>query len=416
MSENITLKIDSLATDEEKANFCGQLTGEDMKNTPMSKANGRTFFCTLALGNFRNLCIIDKDKDLEFESPTKLAKYENDILAIAEENGYKVYGSFAISAKGYKHVHLVVTTGRKKTRYRAIAKEFGNCWIKDLYGRKSDAIDYVEKITDKYKEKGETIIKCFGNRAEISDNRGSRDLVFTFDELANQEGFNLYTWLLENITEENKSDWNYYCKRYDAIIMKKAKERGHVKVVYVDGGTAQGKTRGIYKKFGGMYDDDEVCRYNAESKSFPLDNYTGQKVLLIDELRPGMIKPNALLELLDPNGYDLNIDKKNSRIKANFTEVYITSAFPLEDWYESQEGLEGYENYAIMKAQFIRRISKHYTAVAGTWVEDENFEDYKQDCITYANLVTARLKKRAKIDKGIELKAKIAELQAELKK
>lgn len=417
--ESQTLQLDTLLTDEERAQFCGEMNEKDFKQVKNNNRSGRTFFATIATGNLRNLNILQRDEDFNPRNERQREIIKSGLIQIAEANEHIIYGSFAISAKDYPHIHLAITNGSKVARYRAIAKQYGNCWIKDLYGNKAESLDYIEKPKDgKWTEKGETIIECFGDRANIQDNRGKTERLIDFDEAVQNPRFKLDEWLLQNISAENRGEWDYYKKRYDAIITKRARQRGHVKVVYVEGGTSQGKTSGLLEKYGGKYSEEEICKYNFDSKAFPLNDYNGQKVLQLDELRPGMIPTRQLLQILDPAGYMFPIDKKNSSTKACFEEVYITSAFPLDDWFTSPEEEKGYESNAELKAQFVRRIEEHYTARNYQWFKDEEFEQYKAEVIeeaaVYRELKTLqkksseRDKRRARI---ADMKKKVEELK-----
>lgn len=120
-----------------------------------------------------------------------------------------------------------------------------------------------------------------------------------------------------------------------------------VRVHYLWGAAGIGKTRGVYAKEG--YRDV----YAPGSYKHPWDNYSGQRVLLLDEFA-GQIEFEFLLKLLDR--YPLLMPARYSDKWAAFTTVYIVSNLSLEQLYpEVQDDPARQEQWAAL----LRRLTTY---------------------------------------------------------
>lgn len=112
--------------------------------------------------------------------------------------------------------------------------------------------------------------------------------------------------------------------KFEKWLKHKKKTNEKIKVVWVFGAAGTGKTH--------------YCRDFCERKKFdffvttasndPFQDYDGQKVLIIDELRPDTFRYRDLLQILDPYNFD---QKKtiaryhNARIMSDY--IFVTSPF-----------------------------------------------------------------------------------------
>lgn len=112
--------------------------------------------------------------------------------------------------------------------------------------------------------------------------------------------------------------------KFEKWLKNKKKTNEKIKVVWVFGAAGTGKTH--------------YCRDFCERKKFdffvttasndPFQDYDGQKVLIIDELRPDTFRYRDLLQILDPYNFD---QKKtiaryhNARIMSDY--IFVTSPF-----------------------------------------------------------------------------------------
>lgn len=118
--------------------------------------------------------------------------------------------------------------------------------------------------------------------------------------------------------------------KFEKWLKHKKKTNEKIKVVWVFGAAGTGKTH--------------YCRDFCERKKFdffvtttsndPFQDYDGQKVLIIDELRPDTFRYRDLLQILDPYNFD---QKKtiaryhNARIMSDY--IFVTSPFDPFSFY-----------------------------------------------------------------------------------
>lgn len=322
---------------------------------------GKTFFLTIWDKNLENMGIKPT-----WENMDELTK--NCEQAFREISPY-FYASLCESKDGRKHGHIAVSFEKAK-KLKAVAKLFGNAHSEPMRGSKAEAIDYINKV-GKYEEKGEIIFRKFGNAEKVKDRSGKRsdiDAIKSEIECGNITAENIDEYIYANAENET------HARLIESTFMrhikaKGGKEREEVEVIYVEGESGSGKTRGAYQRY------PKAFKVNMDNKcAFPFDGYKGQETIILDELRPGFFKPAYLFQVLDR--YPLNVNVKGSRCPALWTRVIITTSFPLDKWFTSAEDNEGQDNN---RKQFKRRITTHLLAVKGEgeWIEWQAPKEYR---------------------------------------
>lgn len=382
---------DNLEGSEFISDKLAEMTNEQVRDSSPYNFSTKTFFVTLTPANFRNIGY----DNIDFADNTKYDLINDILSGVSVSHNAKIVYSICRSAKGYLHGHAVISYS-KNTRYKTVQKDFGKCWVQPVYGSKEQARDYIFK-QGKYEEKGEEILFTGGDESVFESIQGQRTDLINFDDAAIQPGFNIDEWLISHISPDNSRDIGMYRTRYEALKRLQAfrTDRKQIRVIYVEGSGGSGKSWGVYKSKGGLFDDNDVCRYNNDEKTaFPLDSYTGQRILHLDELRPSAgnqgISIATLFSLLDPLQQTVNV--KNGRYFAAWDTVVITSAFPLDKWFEDDTGSQSddtVEEWYVRKYQFVRRITEHYYAENYKWVLDKDFEEYKQELKELSDLIVA---------------------------
>lgn len=290
------------------------------------------------------------------EDPALYDTIERFLRSCGDTDGYRVCFTVCRSAKAYYHIHAAIQTDHT-VRWKALHKALGKAWVAPQRGTCDQLRAYIDKEGD-WEEKGETILFRGGDFSILESRQGQRTDLITFDQLCVQPGFDFDEWVMMNIPPEASREISMYRTRYECAIRSQAKrrQRDHIRVIWIEGAAGTGKSWSVYASKGGMFDDSDVCRYDFSSQNFPLNAYVGQSVLHLDELRPGMIKLDRLLALMDP--LPLPVDVKNGRMVACWDTVVITSAFPLREWYTSEDG--DTEDLLSRRAQLMRRIDEHY--------------------------------------------------------
>jgi len=314
---------------------------------------GKTFFIVIHEKSLRNMGIVPEWNNLP--------KLQADLETVFTEVGGNHYTAICISADGLYHIHDVVTFDTAK-RVRSVATSLGNCHVEEMRGTKEQADDYINK-RGKFEEKGEKVLAVFGNINAIQNNHGKRTDLITFDNIAIQDNFDLNAYLLDNCN--NERDERYLEKRYHRLLEKNAPQWRNVKVIYVEGKAGSGKTRVATETYPNAFKADV-----SEKTNFPFNGYKGEKVLILDELRPGVFTHVELMQILD--GYKLNLNVKYGQIPAMWETVLITTAMPLNEWYKEKTDIAGQDN---RREQFKRRIAEHKIAVNNQWFDYDTYVD-----------------------------------------
>lgn len=317
----------------------------------MSNYVAKTFFNVIHEKSIRNMGI-----EPEWNN---LPKLQADIETAFNEIGGNHYTAICLSAEGLYHIHDVVTFETAK-RVNAVSKLFGNCHVEEMRGTKEDAKAYINK-EGKFEEKGEVVLATFGKIDAIQNNCGRRTDLAKFDEVALTDDFNLNDYILDHCT--NERDERYLERRYERILLRNAKQWRSVKVIYVEGKAGSGKTRIAMETYPTAFKADV-----SEKTSFPFNGYKGEKVLILDELRPGVFTHVELMQILD--GYKLNLNVKYGLIPAMWETVIITTAMPLDEWYKDRTDIAGQDN---RREQFKRRIAEHKIAVNNQWFDYDTY-------------------------------------------
>lgn len=93
------------------------------------------------------------------------------------------------------------------------------------------------------------------------------------------------------------------------------------KVFWLWGPTGGGKTREAFECLSEKFGNDVWFSFGDLNTFF--NGYTGQKGVLLDDFRPGMLKFNFLLRILD--GYPVNVNIKGSSVVWNAEVIFITA-------------------------------------------------------------------------------------------
>lgn len=299
-----------------------------------------------------------------------LPKLQSALETAFNEIGGNHYSAICRTADGLYHIHDVVTYDKAKRR-NAVSKEYGNCHVEEMRGTKEQADDYVNK-RGKFEEKGEDVLVVFGDKTKIQNNRGIRTDLDDFDRAVFEgfglmhKGFNLNNYIVSNASTER--EMRLLERRFPRLLQMIQPSWRNIKVIYVEGASGSGKSRGVYKR----YESGDVFRASVANKTnFPFNGYQGEKILWLDELRPGVFGHGELMELLD--GYKLNVDVKYGQMPAMWTTVIITSIYPYESWYKNGISFED------GRKEFERRITERYIAKNGEWEKIEIGTSPRQD-------------------------------------
>lgn len=122
------------------------------------------------------------------------------------------------------------------------------------------------------------------------------------------------------------------------------------KVFWLWGPTGGGKTREAFECLSQKFENDIWISFGDLNAFF--NGYTGQRGVLLDDFRPGMLKFNFLLRILD--GYPVNVNIKGSFCVWNAEVIFITAPTSPNQMYVNRETGEEWDNLD----QLLRRIDR----------------------------------------------------------
>lgn len=118
----------------------------------------------------------------------------------------------------------------------------------------------------------------------------------------------------------------------------------NITVMFISGSTGTGKTT-----FAKKYCEEREDSYCISSSSNdPLQDYKGEEVLILDDLRGDSFKFHDLLKLLD--NHTLSSSKSRYHNKPFIGNmIIITSTKPLQDWYYNESSEDKHQLYRRIK-------------------------------------------------------------------
>lgn len=257
--------------------------------------------------------------------------------------------TLCISAAGMEHIHAVFEDSIP-IRFNYLKRVYPSMHLKITKGNKKQAEDYINKVGE-YAEKGE-IIKARFQHGDIKGRQGQRfDLSIVQDMIS------------QGLKPSEILDLDIKYRRYekyikDAYFAKKRKETPLLRDVNVEwhfGKTGTGKSYS-YVNLCDTYGRDEVYVVSDYESGF-LDNYSGQKVLFLDEFR-NQIPYGKLLSMLD--SYTREYHARYSNVVGLWDMVVITSPYAPEQVYKQ---LVKDNTRTDAQAQLMRRLNSivyHY--------------------------------------------------------
>lgn len=252
---------------------------------------------------------------------------------------------------GTFHMHMVLED-KSKCRFSSVLKAFPGIHCEVSRGTKADIEDYIYK-RGRFEEKNHTIIISPVFRGNITSNRTGKSIIDDIEMLldSGMTPMEIMRLSLRYRKEENLIKKGYFGKRFD--------ETPPLRPVYCHyhiGRSGCGKSY-IYPLLCEEHGEDKVYFATDHNENGMFDEYYGQPILIIDELR--YIRYEILLQITQ--GYKAHIHCRYQNGTALWSDVHITSILPPEKLYENIVPLDRRSDDGI--EQLMRRItdiSYHY--------------------------------------------------------
>jgi hypothetical protein len=265
--------------------------------------------------------------------------------------------------EGTPHTHVFIAL-TSRVRFNKLKKHFPTAHIEATKGSVDQNINYIKKEGEKYADKAHTKINdTFEDWGEKPPN--NKSINWELNELYELIKAGYTTG---QIVEENP-DYILYLDKIDRLRLTmlteqyKEERRLNLKVIYISGATATGKTRGTLDKYG-----DSNC-YRITDYKHPYDSYICQPVLIYDEFR-SQLSISHMLDVLDI--YPMSLNARYSNKYACHDTAVVISNLRLEEQYADAQTYDP----ETWKA-FLRRIHhvKHFNE-DGTIEVYNSVQDY----------------------------------------
>jgi uncharacterized protein (DUF433 family) len=204
-------------------------------------------------------------------------------------------------------------------------------WIGSRIASQRDAINYTKKDDSRIKELPWIelgLAKNQGHRTDIGN-------VMTLLEEGKSP---------TDIREEYPTIYfkfsNIIMKMYGEYLKENIKESEYkIQVILLIGRPRTGKTSEVFRR----HPKKDIYMLNRTSSTAWFDGYTNQKVLLIDDFKKGMFSLREILQFTDRYYHQYPI--KNGFITKQWTYVYITSNYKLQNWFQENIMREDHEQH-----------------------------------------------------------------------
>lgn len=318
---------------------------------------------------------------------------------IADKPLRKGHWAYCISASGTPHVHMVLENS-SAMRFSAVKKAYPKANLAPTKADRKTVLAYINKEPP-YDSKGETII-CSASHGNIEGHKrfvlsNQNETLYAIERLI-EDGLTPNQIMDEDIKfrkEETLIRKAYFAKRY-----KETPPQRNIRVVWHLGASGSGKSYS-YVKLCEQYGDENVYLFSdyANKGANGFDCYSGERIVVIDELKKGSLPFEFLLTITQ--GYRTQIHCRYANVYSLWDAIEVNSIYPPEDIYDSIVSISERDKDPIK--QLLRRITKyvyHYKL-------DNEYRTFELDGKLYTNyselkkLVTEAIKEE-KVDEHIK--------------
>lgn len=262
------------------------------------------------------------------------------------------------------HIHLVLKFKNPQSLNRLAEKlDVEPQYITKWDGRINNAYSYLlhetEEAIKKYHYKSSEVHASFNFAAKIASIRASDHLIsikegeekyangeITLDQLRFQVStydFALHLSEIKSITKELEF------RKHEKWVKNAMKNNLKLIVHWFWGEAGTGKTTQADEETAGK----DVARLGASNDYF--QNYSGEKIIIINDLRPNEFRWSDLLTMLDPYQYDKQGPRRYRNTYLNLEEIYITTPYSPYEFYKKMNSID--DRTIDTFKQLSRRIS-----------------------------------------------------------
>ena len=265
------------------------------------------------------------------------------------------------------HYHIYLNFGSSSASTEMVAGWFGvpENFIEKVKGRKTDMLLYLthgnESQKNKHQYSQDEVVSNFDFVSAIQQSRIIGDFEhYTYAQML-QYANSLPVVEKASVLAQLKKLWELHCMCVGLSADRK------IEVIFIAGKPGTGKTYYAKKLLTSMGYDFCV----SSSSNDPLQDYLGQKALILDDLRDTAFEFEDFLKITD-NDTQSSISSRFHNKVFMGEVIAITSSVPLNFWYRQMQ----YSRKTDDLQQLYRRISC-YVEVKETevWVYNEGLDD-----------------------------------------
>jgi len=289
-----------------------------------------------------------------------------------------------ISSTGTYHTHLYVLLSKKK-RWSSVQNAFKHAHIEaETKGSPQECRAYIRKEGTKHQNKAETNLPdTFYEEGQIPDFFVSNDRVAMLQQIDDM--------LASGMRPDEIMEKSIVFRQYESLIRKQffAQRKAETDIerslsfIFHVGASGMGKSY-TYITLAREHGADQVYISadfsNRATATF--DFYSGEKYVVLDEVKPDSIPYGMLLTLTDK--YLQPIHCRYANCWSVYSELHLTSIFPPEELFNSMVASSDRIKDPI--TQLLRRITTvvyHYKDDAGNYC---TYEMAGSDYINYGDL------------------------------
>lgn len=336
----------------------------------------RAWFITMHIASMKKTGLTEE----QYMDPPTIAQFVKDTWENSGK-GRKAGVVVCMSADGAYHLHggLYGNT----TTFKTVKDVMFDCHIEEQKANKQQLTDYLRK-NPPYDEKGEIVLYEL-DLESIEDAQGKRSVFEQIDDM-----------LAQGMTPSEIMRKGTYFRKFEKLIKsayldKRIRETPIVKDMHVEyhfGSTRTGKSH-VRVQYYEEHSRDDVHVW-SDHRGGGLDTYLEKgapPVLFIEEMK-GDIPYGQLLMVLDKYS-DVEIHCRYSNTKALWTQVYMTSVYPIEELYQLMV------EPRLRKTDSIEQLLRRINTIVYHYVEDGEYKTFSIPASEYKdhNDMMARLYK-----------------------
>lgn len=308
--------------------MASELSPRHQNETQVSKTPGNT---KSGVNKARNYLLTLNEKTLEH--------YESVKEYITHYKSLNYYLCCEHIGQENKHYHIFI---QFNNLIKLDIKKLYGAHVDKCFGSPQQNYNYVKCLDEKHRTLGIEAIVI----DEIGEIKKTGSTIRDVKEMTPEQREELpvqYLKQVREITQKEQDEKTFF----DMLTEIENNELKAPDIIYLTGPSGKGKTYQAYKLALSKFPKLKIGRLTINNNFINIENEYAD-CYVIEEFRPGDIKPSQFLQLIDKYGYQCNVKGAFKLIRPKM--IIICCIYPPEDLYRNEE----------INEQFQRRITECY--------------------------------------------------------